>query len=167
MPQLPSITYLIYQSIIEFASLPLPCFLPDFDSHSLCRYPPLCCSERHLSPRFSSPVLSIPPRPRYRSLACFLFSSQLPKNANKPLPLITAFIIFPYYPSTPHPPRLAMMYVLCGEHFPLKRLTVSFKEAERESAEGHRKIYMRRDYVPFLMSIIHLSKALKKKNQGV
>lgn len=42
MPQLPSIPYLIYQSIIEFASLLPPCFLPDFDSHSLRRYlPPL------------------------------------------------------------------------------------------------------------------------------
>lgn len=160
MQQLPSIPYLIYQSIIEFASLLPPCFLPDFDSHSLCRYPPprLAHSAQHLSPFRLPFVLSLTAHRlgrSYRLFACFRFSSQLPKNATKPLPLITAFIIFPFssFSSLPSPPLLQMMHVLRGEHFHLNRLTARIKETgagvrrraqEDLHVEGLRTILMSR-----------------------
>lgn len=140
MQQLPSIPYLIYQSIIEFASLLPPCLLPDFDSHSLRRYPPpplpsFCAAPLpflSLSHSFPHDAASL-----IVSLACFRFSWQLPKNATKPLPLITAFIIFPfssfYPPSTS--PLLQMMHVLRGEYFHLNSLTVSNKEDGSASQE--------------------------------
>lgn len=137
MPQPPSIPYLIYQSIIEFAfaaaslfpprlwftfSLQVPATAP----HSFCAAPllPFLSFTTHRLAR------------SYRLLACFRFSSRLPKNATETPPINQSLYrrsIFFFF--TPSPLLRMMYYVLRGEHFHPNRLTVSNKEDGSGSQE--------------------------------